>query len=159
MYALYQITWGWLSTLWGMGIPLIHFVFLLGQMTLFFPQNLFSPNLFKRVEVAAEQPLGNNASHVSCITSVHHCTHRLKFVLQQPRCTLAHVQRRWVNSHCNADAQKGEPNGGIEAVDEQMTERQRGDRCKQWGDLMFHSHQSLRSILMHILVQKIVHLY
>ena len=73
-----------------MGIPLIHFIFLLGQMTLFFPQNFFSPNLFKRVEVAAEQPLGNDASHVSCTTSAHHCTRRVEFMLQQPRRALAH---------------------------------------------------------------------
>ena len=77
-----------------MGIPLIPFIFLGGQKALFLPQNFFSPNLFERVEVAAEQPLGNNASHVSCTTSAHHCARRLKFVLQQPRRTLAHVQRQ-----------------------------------------------------------------
>ena len=113
-----------------MGIPLIHFIFLL-QKALFFPQNFFSPNLLERGEVAAEQPLGNNASHVSCTTSAHHSTRRLKFVLQQPRRTLAHVQRQCVDADSKADAQKCEPNGGIEAVDEQMTERQRGDRAKQ----------------------------
>ena len=131
MYALYQITSGLLSTLWRMGIPLIPFIFLLRQKTLFFPQNVFSPNLFERVEVAAEQPLGNDASHVSCTTSAHHCTRRVEFMLQQPRRALAHVQRQSVDADSKADAQKCEPNGGIEAVDEQMTERQRGDRAKQ----------------------------